>query len=159
MGADEVVEGAVGRTAQLAIVGFDGSEPSLRALDSAVQLISGSGGRIEVVYVAHTPGAVALSPTAQVEVTSGFQAAEGELEELVRTHLASIAAAPSWAFSRRDGVISEELITAAEKARSDEGGVNVIIVVGASSHRYHHVIGSVPVALVRHAAFPILVTP
>ena len=37
------------------VVGYDGSPPASRALDAAALLMQGRTGRIDVVYVAHTP--------------------------------------------------------------------------------------------------------
>ncbi len=42
-----------------AVVGFDGSAPSLRALDTAARLLNDRPGGMEIVYVAHLPAAAA----------------------------------------------------------------------------------------------------
>src|SRR5487761_1199022 len=44
------------------VVGFDGTEPARRALDSAARLLHDQEGVLEVVYVAHLPATAALSP-------------------------------------------------------------------------------------------------
>jgi hypothetical protein len=36
-------------------------------------------------------------------------------------------------------------------------GASVVIVVGRSEHGYHHLLGSVPQALERHAHYPVIV--
>jgi hypothetical protein len=35
----------------------------------------------------------------------------------------------------------------------------MVIVVGSAVHTYHHVLGSVPVALVRHSRYAVVVVP
>jgi nucleotide-binding universal stress UspA family protein len=50
------------------VVGYDGSPPASRALDSAVTLVRGRTGRIEVVYVAHLSSTVMLSADAVAEM-------------------------------------------------------------------------------------------
>jgi nucleotide-binding universal stress UspA family protein len=65
-----------------------------------------------------------------------------------------------WHFQRRDGVVAHELVVVADKLRRDYGDeATVVIIVGSAVQTYHHVLGSVPVALVRHARYPIVVVP
>src|SRR6266516_7796493 len=67
-------------------------------------------------------------------------------------------AAQHWHFQRRDGAIADQLIAAADDLRRRHGpGASVVIVVGRSEHGYHHVLGSVPQALERHAHYPVIV--
>ena len=42
------------------VVGFDGTEPALRALRSAADVLQQRPGRMDVVFVAHVPSTVAL---------------------------------------------------------------------------------------------------
>ncbi len=142
----------------LAVVGFDGSPSAYRALDAAAKLISGRPGRIVVVYVAHVAAGSELSPEAMVESLKGFDALEREFTDEIRSRLYGVE--PRWSLQRRDGIIAHELVAAAEQVRGDHGDdANVVIVVGRATHTYHHVVGSVPVALVRHAKYPIVVVP
>ena len=142
----------------LVIVGFDGSEPAYRALDAATRLISGRLGTIEIVFVAHLPVGVGLSSDAQVEVQKGFDAAEGEFATARRARME--AKEQRWHFQRRDGLVAHELLAVADEQRRDYGDeATVVIVVGSAVQTYHHVVGSVPVSLVRHARYPIVVVP
>ncbi|MGA2529036.1 MAG: universal stress protein [Acidimicrobiales bacterium] len=142
----------------LVVVGFDGSEPSYRALDAATRLIANRVGFIEIVYVAHPPVAAGMSADAQVEIRSGFDAAESEFAEAIGTRMDGHE--QRWRFRRRDGVIAHELLAAADELIDDYGGgATVVIVVGSAVQTYHHVVGSVPVALVRHARYPVVVVP
>jgi nucleotide-binding universal stress UspA family protein len=81
------------------VVGFDGSPPSSRALDAAVNLLQGRTGRIEVVYVAHLPSIAALSPTAVGEIETDFDDVEQELRTMAGAQLGGRE--ERWGFSRR----------------------------------------------------------
>ncbi len=52
------------------VVGYDGSPPACRALDSAVGLLQGRGGEITVLYVAHLTSLEMLSADAIAEMDS-----------------------------------------------------------------------------------------
>ena len=60
------------------LVGYDGSPPARRALDAAAWLLQGRTGRIDVVYVAHTP-VVADAPVDPVDMERGLDQIEQEL--------------------------------------------------------------------------------
>ena len=140
------------------VVGFDGSESAYRALDSATHLISGRTGNIVAVYVAHPSATAELSPEGLVEMRNGFDALEQQFTEGIRSRLDLVE--QRWRLERRDGGIAHELVAAADQVSRDNGtDATVVIVVGSAMHTYHHVVGSVPVALVRHAKYPIVVVP
>jgi nucleotide-binding universal stress UspA family protein len=142
----------------IAVVGFDGSEASERALDAATQLIAGREGSLEVVYVAHMPTSASLSAPAEAGIREGFDDIVAELTDRVGTLLADRE--PRWHFHRRDGAVAHELLAAATDVSSHAGpGATVFVIVGASMHLLHHVAGSVPVALARNPKFPLLVAP
>jgi nucleotide-binding universal stress UspA family protein len=147
-----------------AVVGFDGSAPALRALDAAARLLNDRPGGMEIVYVAHLSALIAggdVGGRASAEVVQGFDDAARELSDEVRAHLQAShlrGAAQRWHFQRRDGAIAGQLIAAADDLRRRHGpGASVVIVVGRSEHGYHHVLGSVPQALERHAHYPVIV--
>jgi nucleotide-binding universal stress UspA family protein len=147
-----------------AVVGFDGSASALRALDAAARLLNDRPGAMEIVYVAHLPALLAAGDVgggASAEVLQGFDDAARELSDEVRGHLQAThlrGAAQRWHFRRRDGAIAGQLIAAADALRRRHGpGVSVVIVVGRSEHGYHHLLGSVPQALERHAHYPVIV--
>jgi nucleotide-binding universal stress UspA family protein len=139
------------------VVGYDGSPPASRALDSAVSLLRGRTGRIDVVYVAHLSSTVMLSSGAVAEMESSFDEIEQELRtsaaEQLRGHELD------WEFVRRQGPIAEELIAVAKAIRDIHPGDVVVIVVGSSSETVHHVVGSVAVSLARHTPVPVIIVP
>jgi nucleotide-binding universal stress UspA family protein len=147
-----------------AVVGFDGSASALRALDAAARLLNDRPGGMEIVYVAHLSALLAdgdAGGRGSAEVLQGFDDATRELSGQVRARLQAAhlqGAAQRWHFQRRDGAIADQLIAAADDlARRHGPGASVVIVVGRSGHGYHHVLGSVPQALERHAHYSVLV--
>ena len=146
-----------------AVVGFDGSAAALRALDAASRLLNDRPGGMEIVYVAHPSALLAGSDVggrASAEVLQGFDDAARDLAGEVRARLQAShlrGAAQHWHFQRRDGAIAGQLIAVADDLRRRHGpGASVVIVVGRSEHGYHHVLGSVPQALERHAHYPVI---
>jgi nucleotide-binding universal stress UspA family protein len=140
------------------VVGFDGSETSYRALDAATRLISGRTGIIVAVYVAHVSAPTELSPEGLVQVLKDFDTLEQQFAEAIRNRLNNVER--RWILQRRNGSIPLELVGAADQASRDYGSdATIVIVVGSAMHTYHRVVGSVPVALVRHAKYPVLVVP
>ncbi len=139
------------------VVGYDGSPPASRALDAAVSLLRGRTGRIEVVYVAHMPSTAALSPGAVTELETDFDDVEQELRTMAseqpRGHEVNLG------FERRQGLIAEELIAAANEIRATHPRATLVIVVGSSSQVMHRVVGSVAVSLARHSPLPLVVVP
>jgi nucleotide-binding universal stress UspA family protein len=139
------------------IVGYDGSPPTSRALDAAVNLLQGRTGRIEVVYVAHVPSMAALSAGAVAELETSFDDVEQELRGMVAEQLRGRE--DRWGFERRQGLIAEELLAAAKDVSAAHPDATVVIVVGSSSHVAHRVVGSVAVSLARHSPVPLVVVP
>ena len=139
------------------VVGYDGSPPASRALDAAVRLLQGRTGRIEVVYVAHMSSMAELSPGAVVELEDSFGEIEQELRASAGEQLRDRE--QDWGFHRREGIIQDELIVAAEDVQTADPGATVAIVVGSSSHTMHRVVGSVAVGLARRSPVPLIVVP
>jgi nucleotide-binding universal stress UspA family protein len=139
------------------VVGFDGSPPSVRALDAAVNLLQGRSGGIDVVYVAHMPSMAALSPDAVTELETDFDDVEQELRTLADEQLRGHEM--DWGFDRRQGLIAEELIAVASEIRAAHPHATLVIVVGSSSQVMHRVVGSVAVSLARHSPVPLVVVP
>jgi nucleotide-binding universal stress UspA family protein len=159
---EEEIEGGeiavIGRAARLVVVGFDGSQSAYRALDASAVLISGRLGSVEVVFVAHIAAGAEMSADALAESLKAFDGAELAFAAAVRERLGDLEY--RWRFQRRDGPIAHELIAVADELSGDYGDdAQVVIVVGSALHTLHHVVGSVPVALVRHAKYPIVVVP
>ena len=139
------------------VVGYDGSPPAIRALDAAVRLLHDRPGSIEVVYVAHLPSIDMLSAGAVVEVEASFDEIAQDLRTAASERLRG--SEERWRFERREGLIPEELIAAAESIRDAHPGDTAVIVVGSSSHAMHRVIGSAAISLVRRSPVPTVVVP
>jgi hypothetical protein len=148
-----------------AVVGFDGSASSLRALDAAARLLNGRPGGMQIVYVARLPAAAAAGLTGQAsaEVGQSFDDATRDLSEKVRARLQAShlrGAAQHWHFQRRTGAIADNLIAVADELRRQHGpDATVILIVGRSEHGYRHALGAVPSALERHVHYPVIIIP
>jgi nucleotide-binding universal stress UspA family protein len=139
------------------VVGYDGSPPASRALDAAVRLLQDRTGRIDVVYVAHLPGAAWLSPGAIAQVQEDFDEIGQDLRAQAARQLRASGAA--WGFERRQGIIADQLSAGATAVGDAHPGENVAIIVGGSSHATHRVVGSVAVGLARHSPVPLIIVP
>jgi hypothetical protein len=139
-----------------AVIGLDGSAPSLRALDTAARLLNDRPGGMEIVYVAHRSAVAAAA-------RESFDDTTRALSEQVRARLHGAhlrAAAQRWHFQRRDGAIADNLVAVADEVRQRHGSdADVFLVVGRSEHGYHHVLGSVPATLERQVQHPVIVIP
>ena len=139
------------------VVGYDGSPPASRALDGAVRMLQGRTGRIDVVYVAQLSSLAMLSPGAIAEIENDFDEIEQELRASAGEQLRDRGAA--WEFTRRQGIIGDELIAVAQSLHDAAPEGTVVIVVGSSSHAAHRVVGSVAVGLARHSPVPLIIVP
>jgi nucleotide-binding universal stress UspA family protein len=139
------------------VVGYDGSPPAIRALDAAINLLRGRTGRIKVVYVAHMPSMASLSADAVTELEADFDDVAKELRTLAGEQLGGHEM--DWDFERRQGLIAEELIAAANETRAAHPDATVVIVVGSSSQVMHRIVGSAAVSLARHSPVPLVVVP
>jgi nucleotide-binding universal stress UspA family protein len=141
-----------------AVVGFDGSAPTLRALDGAAWLLRDRVGGIEIVHVAHVPATAARSADAVGESVRGLDDANRHLAAQVRAHLAGTE--PRWHYQRRDGNLADQLLAAADDLRRQQGpDAAIVIVVGASVDRCHPMVGSVGHSLEQSDRYPTLVVP
>ena len=139
------------------VVGFDDSPPAQRALAAAARLLSVRPGRITVVWVAHLTSAVELSADAIAIMESDFDEVASELRNAAARRLEGSTV--PWDFQRRQGLIAQELIAAAEAARAARPGDVVAIVVGSSSSAMHRMVGSAAVNLARHSPVPLIIVP
>jgi nucleotide-binding universal stress UspA family protein len=142
------------------VVGYDGSEPAVRALDGAVALLRGREGSIHVVYVPHLPPVDMMSAGAVAGMEDALDEIGGELEAQAREQLRGRE--ERWRFERGQDMITDipdALIAAARKLRDAHPGDTVSIVVGSSSQARHRIIGSVAVSLARHSPVPLVIVP
>ena len=139
------------------VVGYDGSDPSIRALNSAAGLLRGRDGSITVVYVAHLTTAEMMSAAAIAEMEVSFDEIARELRDQAAEQLRGRE--ERWQFERGQGMITDVLIEAAEKIRDTHPGDSVAIVVGSSSQAMHRMVGSVAVSLARRAPVPLVIVP
>jgi nucleotide-binding universal stress UspA family protein len=140
------------------IVGFDGSPPALRSLDTAANMLSvRPPGRITVAWVAHLGSAVELSADATAIVENDFDEVGAELRATAAEHLADTGL--TWDFQWRQGLIAQELIAIAESVQAARPDDVVVILVGSSSSAMHRMVGSVAVNLARHSPVPVTVVP
>jgi nucleotide-binding universal stress UspA family protein len=142
------------------VVGYDGSAPSVRALDAAAGLLRGRDGSIDVVYVPHMPSLDMLSPEAVAGMETTFDEIARDLQTQASDQLRGRE--ERWRFERVQGMITDitdALLGAAGRIRDAHPGDNVVIVIGSSSQAVHRVIGSVAVSLARRAPVPLLIVP
>lgn len=153
----EVTAGTTTAAAQkvTAIVGFDGSEPSRRALASASRLLAGRAGEIEVVYVAE-PIDGPLSGVVAWQMDNAFEESADDLR-LEADRL--LGHEQAWTFHRGEGDIARSLMAEAENQANADGRSQVVIVVGAPAHQDHKWTGSVPAVLVDHVRVPVIMVP
>lgn len=140
------------------VLGYDGSDPATRALEWAMRILAGRAGTLRIVHVTHSATGAGLSGLGYAEMME----AEDEVDTTVRDAAAERLAATdvSWTFQRRQGAPGDELLAEAkERAAGAPSGTETVLVVGRSAGAIHQVIGSVPVALLRHSPYPVLTIP
>jgi nucleotide-binding universal stress UspA family protein len=140
------------------VVGFDGSPPAIRTLDTAARLLTARPpGRITVVWVAHLGTAVELSADATAIVESDFDEVAADMRREAAKRLDPSGV--TWDFRWRQGLIAHELIAAATSIRDAEPDDVVVVLVGSSSSAMHRVVGSVAVNLAYHSPVPVTIVP
>jgi nucleotide-binding universal stress UspA family protein len=140
------------------IVGYDGSPPAVRALDTAARMLSARPpGRITVVWVAHLSASVELSADATAIVEHDFDKVAAELRAEVGKRLDGPGL--TWDFRWRQGPIAHELVAAAESVQAAEPDDVVVILVGSSSSAMHRIVGSIAVTLAHHSPVPVTIVP
>ncbi len=133
------------------VVGYDGSEPSRHALAYAAGLARRLGRSLLVAYVT-TPGVFCEPMSGQViaALRDGAETQQWLLAELDqgcdRTGL-------DVRIVTRQGRPARELAALAAEFSADA------LVIGAPGALWHHIAGSVPAWLTRHAHCPVIVVP
>src|SRR6516164_10061933 len=132
------------------VAGYDGSPSSRNALAYAAGVSRRLARPLVVVHV--TPGVYCEPLTGQV---IGAPRARAETENWIRAELAEVCDCPGVVVRvvMRHGNPARELSTAADEFSADA------LVIGAPRQRWHHVAGSVPGWLARHARCPVIVVP
>jgi nucleotide-binding universal stress UspA family protein len=139
------------------VVGYDGADPAVRALNTAAALLRGREGSIEVLYAAQMNSAAELSADAIGEMEDAFDEIARDLHAQAAAQLRGHE--ERWTFGRGQGIVTDVLIAAAEKLHGAHPDDNVAIVVGSSSKARRRLVGSVAVSLARHAPVPLLLVP
>ena len=133
------------------VVGYDGSDPSVRALRFALGTLSAPDGEVWVVHAALAPSTVAEPRTDEEQGTES-----GAIDHSLRALEAEVDPAGRrvhvWT---RDGAPAPTILAAAEEVRAD------LIVLGTRGLRgaSRLLLGSVSIDVVRHARCPVTVVP
>ncbi len=140
------------------VVGYDGTEPAQRALEVAAKTLQTKEGRLEVVYIAHTPSTVAFSAQAVASVREGFDNEEQLL--IKRADEALTPTGVKWHFQRRNGEIAPELLAVGEEQLGADGpSTHVVLILGGSAHKVDRYLNSTPSKVIRQDRFEVLVVP
>jgi hypothetical protein len=149
-----VVPAGTGPAPVTLVVGFDNSEPARRALIWGADLLRARSGALHVVYADHVLVGSDLSGFAHSEM----EEARDEKAAGVAEAAAEIAAAAGvpYTYERRPGSPADAILAAASSQDAAEPASTPIIVTGRSHHAVHHIIGSVPVELLRQSPYPVI---
>ena len=133
------------------VVGIDGSDCAIAALDAAVELGAPTAAPIVAVFVRHHPGTLAASTVATAAHHLALESVTNDIEAELLTRLADYPG--QWRFDAREGDPEHQLIEAAE-----QHGARMVIV----GHRGHNPVterfaGSVAAGLVHHCPISVLV--
>ena len=135
----------------LILVGVDGSRTSLRAAAYAAGLARRQRCRLLVVYVGRVPASAAAAPGGVAMMNETFEQIADELEQTILSGAAEIGIAAEFRSARGDPLA--ELTRIAAETRADA------VVVGASEHLGHRIVGSLATRLVRAGKWPVTVVP
>jgi nucleotide-binding universal stress UspA family protein len=136
------------------LVGVDGSTTSLRAASYAAGLARRQGAKMTVVYVGPN-----TSMAAATSVGAGLTVAQHEAFSQIAEDMRRRAKEVSGelgipiTFIAAEGDPFSELRRIADETRADA------VVVGASAHAGHRLVGSLAVRLVRAGRWPVTVVP
>jgi nucleotide-binding universal stress UspA family protein len=133
------------------VIGYDGSPSSRNALAYAAGLARRLARPLLIVYV--VPFGVYCEPISGQVIAATRE--RGELDRWLLAELEQICDPEGLEVSvvARRGNAAKELAAAADSTSADA------LVVGAPGHRLHHLAGSIPSWLARHARCPVIVVP
>ena len=136
------------------LVGVDDSTTSLRAASYAAGLARRQGARVTVVYVAPVASLATATPGG-AGLAAARRSAFGQIADSLRRRAEEGAKdlGISVTFIAAEGDPFLELRRIADEIRADA------VVVGASTHAGHRLIGSLAVRLVRAGRWPVTVVP
>lgn len=135
----------------LILVGVDGSRTSLRAAAYAVGLARRQHSRLLAVYVTRFSASIGMEPGAAPALNEAAKQAADDLERQLREGAARIGL--DLEFRSVCGDPWTELNRAAIETKADA------VVVGASEHAGHRIVGSLAMRLVRAGKWPVTVVP
>lgn len=136
------------------VIGVDGSETSLEALDAASDLAEQTGSQLVVVFV-RDPGLAGAVAGMEGEAEAAILQAEAELEASVRERAFDVLSPRTvqWTFETASGDAAHELVDIAQRRHAR------LIVVGGHRHSTIGgvVLGSVAQRLLRASPVSVLV--
>ena len=135
----------------LILVGVDGSRTSWRAAAYAVGLARRQHCRLLAVFVAPLSAGIGVAPGAAAALSEAAAQAASEIAGRLRDAAAELGVALE--FRAVMGDPWTELKRAAAESRADA------VVVGASEHAGHRIVGSLATRLVRSGKWPVTVVP
>jgi nucleotide-binding universal stress UspA family protein len=135
----------------LILVGVDGSRTSLRAAAYAAGLARRQHSRLLAVYVMRPSASIGMAPGAALALGDAAAQAASDLEVQLRDGAARIGLEVE--FRSVCGDPWTELNRAAVESKADA------VVVGASEHAGHRIVGSLAMRLVRAGKWPVTVVP
>jgi nucleotide-binding universal stress UspA family protein len=133
------------------VVGYDGSPSSRNALAYAAGLARRLARPMLVVYV--IPFGVYCEPMTGQVICTARERQELEPWLVAELDQACDCEGLDVRVMARRGNAAKELAAAADASSADA------LVVGAPGHRLHHLVGSIPSWLARHARCPVIVVP
>ena len=135
----------------LIMAAIDGSETSLRAAAYATGLARRQGAGLAFVFV-HSMGSFAQAvPGAIAAMESANRTTADQLRDTMKQNMARIGVEAI--FLERQGNPLTEICALADELRADA------VIVGASTQAGHRIVGSLALALVRAARWPVTVVP
>jgi nucleotide-binding universal stress UspA family protein len=133
------------------VIGYDGSPPSRNALAYAAGLARRLAQPLLIVYV--VPYGVYCEPMSGQVICAARE--RGELESWLMAEFDQVCDREGLEISviARRGNAAKELAATVSSSNADA------LVVGAPRQRLHHLVGSIPSWLARHARCPVIVVP
>jgi nucleotide-binding universal stress UspA family protein len=135
----------------LILVGVDGSRTSMRAASYAAGLARRQHSRLLAVYVTRPSASIGIAPGAAPALAEAAEQAASDLERQLREGAERIGL--DLEFRSVCGDPWTELNRAAIESKADA------VVVGASEHAGHRIVGSLATRLVRAGKWPVTVVP